>query len=66
MPHFQTYLPQGQGIVSAGCFFSKELLQTGHFFCHINICLPVSTENKASALGQFRQSRFAHFRIALA
>jgi len=32
---FQTYLPQGQGTVSAGCFFSKGFLQTGQFFCHI-------------------------------
>jgi hypothetical protein len=32
---FQTYLPQGQETVSAGCFFSKGLRQTGQFFCHI-------------------------------
>jgi hypothetical protein len=32
---FQTYLPQGQGTVSVGCFFSKSFLQTGQFFCHI-------------------------------
>jgi len=32
---FQTYLPQGQGTVSTGFFFSKGLRQTGQFFCHI-------------------------------
>ena len=32
---FQTYLPQGQGTVSAGCCFSKGFRQTGQFFCHI-------------------------------
>jgi hypothetical protein len=32
---FQTYLPQGQGTVSAGCFFSRGFRQTGQFFCHM-------------------------------
>jgi hypothetical protein len=32
---FQTYLPQGQGTVSAGCCFSKGFRQTGQFFCHM-------------------------------
>jgi hypothetical protein len=32
---FQTYFPQGQGIDSVGCFFSRGFRQTGQFFCHI-------------------------------
>jgi len=32
---FQTYLPQGQGTVSVGFFFSMGFRQTGQFFCHI-------------------------------
>ena len=32
---FQTYLTQGQGTVSVGCFFAIGCLQTGQFLPHI-------------------------------
>jgi hypothetical protein len=34
---FQTYLPQGQGIVSVGCFFTIGCRHTGQFLRHMLI-----------------------------